>query len=102
MFKLTREEAESSRSQFAMLNDGSQNLESQNVISNEDFLRSQFATLDDDPEDLRSQNATSSSDDFLRSQFVTLNEKSDINGYKYPTATIVFPSHFCARNIFFR
>jgi hypothetical protein len=46
MFKLTREEAESSRSQFAMLNDGSQNLESQNVISNEDFLRSQIVTLE--------------------------------------------------------
>ena len=46
MFQLSKEEAEFSRSQFVMLNDGSQNLESQNVISNEDFLRSQIVTLE--------------------------------------------------------
>ena len=46
MFQLSKDEVESLRSQFVMLNDGSQNLESQNVISNEDFLRSQIATLE--------------------------------------------------------
>ena len=46
MFQLSKDEVESLRSQFVMLNDGSQNLKSQNVISNEDFLRSQIVTLE--------------------------------------------------------
>ena len=67
MFKLTREEAESSRSQFAMLND--------------DSISSQNARTSSTEEILKSQNATSSGDDFSRSQFVTLNEQIDIKGY---------------------
>lgn len=45
MFQLTKEEAELSRSQFATLNDGSDNLKSQFATSSEDSSRSQFATL---------------------------------------------------------
>ncbi len=45
MFQLSKEEAESSRSQFATLNDGSDNLKSQFATSSEDSSRSQFATL---------------------------------------------------------
>ena len=45
MFQLTKEEAEFSRSQFATLNDGSDNLKSQFATSSEDSSRSQFATL---------------------------------------------------------
>lgn len=45
MFQLTKEEAELSRSQFATLNNGSDNLKSQFATSSEDSSRSQFATL---------------------------------------------------------
>ena len=45
MFQLTKEEAELSRSQFATLNDGSDNLKSQFATLSEDSSRSQFATL---------------------------------------------------------
>ena len=45
MFQLTKEEAELSRSQFATLNDGSDNLKLQFATSSEDSSRSQFATL---------------------------------------------------------
>ena len=45
MFQLSKEEAELSRSQFATLNDGSDNLKSQIETSSEDSSRSQFATL---------------------------------------------------------
>ena len=45
MFQLTKEEAELSRSQFATLNNGSDNLKSQYATSSEDSSRSQFATL---------------------------------------------------------
>ena len=51
MFQLTKEEAESSRSQFATLNGDDTNLKSQNAISNEEDLRSQFVTLE--KEDMR-------------------------------------------------
>ena len=45
MFQLTKEEAELSRSQFATLNDGSDNLKSQFATSSEEeILKSQFAT----------------------------------------------------------
>jgi len=58
MFQLTKEEAELSRSQFATLNDGSDNLKSQFATSSEDSSRSQFATLNEDGDNSRSQNAT--------------------------------------------
>ena len=58
MFQLTKEEAELSRSQFATLNDGSDNLKSQLATSSEDSSRSQFATLNEDGDNSRSQNAT--------------------------------------------
>ena len=44
MFRLTKEEAERSRSQFATLNVDSEDLKSQIATSSDDFLRSQFAT----------------------------------------------------------
>ena len=44
MFKLTKDEAELLRSQFATLDDDSGNLKSQIATSSDDFLRSQFAT----------------------------------------------------------
>ena len=46
MFKLTKDETELLRSQFATLDDDSGNLKSQIAISSDDFLRSQFATLE--------------------------------------------------------
>ena len=73
MFQLTKEEAESLRSQFATSNVNSVNLTSQIVIPN-DFPRSQIVTLNDDSKDLRSQFATSNADPFdLRSQIATSN-----------------------------
>lgn len=45
MFKLTKDETELLRSQFATLDDNSGNLKSQIATSNVDFLRSQFATM---------------------------------------------------------
>ena len=45
MFQLTKEEAESSRSQFVMLNAEGDELKSQFATSNEGSSRSQFATL---------------------------------------------------------
>ena len=44
MFKLTREEAESSRSQIAMLNDDSISSQNARTFSSFDGLKSQFAT----------------------------------------------------------
>ena len=44
MFQLSKEEAESSRSQFVMLNADGDELKSQNVISSDEFLRSQIVT----------------------------------------------------------
>ncbi|MBQ6983497.1 MAG: ORF6N domain-containing protein [Paludibacteraceae bacterium] len=44
MFKLTKDETELLRSQFATLDDNSGNLKSQIATSSVDFLRSQFAT----------------------------------------------------------
>lgn len=44
MFKLTKDETELLRSQFATLDDDSGNLKSQIATSSDDFLRSQFAT----------------------------------------------------------
>ena len=46
MFKLTKDETELLRSQFATLDDDSGNLKSQIATSSDDFLRSQFATLE--------------------------------------------------------
>ena len=46
MFKLTKDETELLRSQFATLDDDSRNLKSQIATSSDDFLRSQFATLE--------------------------------------------------------
>lgn len=54
MFQLTKEEAESLKSQFA--------------TSSEDSSRSQFATLNDEPEKLTSQFAISSDEKILKSQ----------------------------------
>ena len=45
MFQLTKEEAESSRSQIATMNGEETNLRSQNATSNDDSPRSQFVTL---------------------------------------------------------
>ena len=45
MFQLSKEEAESSRSQFVMLNADGDELKSQFATSSEDSSRSQFATL---------------------------------------------------------
>ncbi len=59
MFQLSKEEAESLRSQFATSNVNSVNLTSQIVIPN-DFPRSQIVTLNDEPEKLTSQFAISS------------------------------------------
>lgn len=58
MFQLTKEEAELSRSQFATLNDGSDNLKSQFATSSEGISRSQIATMNEDGDNSRSQNAT--------------------------------------------
>ena len=46
MFKLTKDETELLRSQFATIDDDSGNLKSQIATSSDDFLRSQFATLE--------------------------------------------------------
>ena len=73
MFQLSKEEAESLRSQFATSNVNSVNLTSQIVIPN-DFPRSQFATLNDEEENLKSQIAISS-EDSSRSQIATLNAR---------------------------
>ena len=54
MFQLSKEEAESLKSQFA--------------TSSDDFPRSQFATLNDDQENLTSQFAISSDEKILKSQ----------------------------------
>ncbi len=47
MFKLTREEAESSRSQFAMLNDDSISSQNARTSSTEEILKSQIVTSSD-------------------------------------------------------
>lgn len=47
MFKLTREEAESSRSQFAMLNDDSISSQNARASSTEEILKSQIVTSSD-------------------------------------------------------
>ncbi len=60
MFQLSKEEAESLKSQFA--------------TSSADFPRSQFATLSDEEENLKPQFATSS-EDSSRSQIATLNAR---------------------------
>ena len=60
MFQLSKEEAESLKSQFA--------------TSSADFPRSQFATLNDEEENLKSQFAISS-EDSSRSQIATLNAR---------------------------
>ena len=64
MFQLSKEEAESLKSQFA--------------TSSEDSSRSQFATLNDEPEKLTSQFAISSDEKILKSQIATSNPE-DIN-----------------------
>lgn len=64
MFQLSKEEAESLRSQFA--------------TSSEDSSRSQFATLNDEPEKLTSQFVISSDEKILKSQIATSNPE-DIN-----------------------
>ena len=48
MFKLTREEAESSRSQFAMLNDDSISSQNARTSNGDDNLKSQIATSNED------------------------------------------------------
>ena len=58
MFKLSKEEAEFSRSQFVTLNEEDTNLRSQNATSNDEIPRSQFVTLNEDGDDSRSQIAT--------------------------------------------
>ena len=59
MFQLSKEEAESSRSQFVMLNADGDELKSQNVISSDEFLRSQIVTSSGE-EKWKSQNVISS------------------------------------------
>ena len=46
MFQLSKEEAESSRSQFVMLNADGDELKSQFATSNDEFLRSQIVTIE--------------------------------------------------------
>ena len=58
MFQLSKEEAESSRSQFVMLNADGDELKSQFATSNEGISRSQIATMNEDDDNSRSQNAT--------------------------------------------
>ena len=58
MFQLSKEEAESSRSQFVMLNADGDELKSQIATSSDEFLRSQIVTMNEDGDNSRSQNAT--------------------------------------------
>ena len=58
MFQLSKEEAESSRSQFVMLKGEYTHLTSQIAISNEGISRSQIVTMNEDGDNSRSQNAT--------------------------------------------
>ncbi len=64
MFQLTKEEAESSRSQFVMLNADGDELKSQFATSKDEFLRSQIVTIETE-------------DDFSRSQIAIMNEDGD-------------------------
>ena len=58
MFQLTKEEAESSRSQFVMLNEEDELSRSQFATSSDEFLRSQIVTIETEGEVLSSQNAS--------------------------------------------
>lgn len=58
MFQLTKEEAESLRSQFVTLKGEYTHLTSHIAISNEGISRSQIATMNEDGDNSRSQNAT--------------------------------------------
>ena len=58
------------------MNDDSKDLRSQFATSSEDSSRSQFATLNDEPEKLTSQFAISSDEKILKSQIATSSEDS--------------------------